>query len=127
VLEATVDRQLLLRALRLARLLGRVLRLSPELAPDRFRTAFTPRHLITHQVDVSGQAWAKRAAMAAHRSQASGSSIERTLALFLRLPRPVFRLVFGREWFVERGRAVAGRPVGDIFSALSRSQPVGRR
>ena len=45
--------------------------------------------------------------MRAHASQASADGgADRTLAAFLRIPRPLFDLVFGREWFVD---AAAGR------------------
>jgi hypothetical protein len=46
---------------------------------------------------------------------------DRTLAAFGRLPMPVFREVFGHEWFVEQGR-VPGRPLDDIF-ATARTGP----
>ena len=42
--------------------------------------------------------------MSAHVSQGRADDGERMLARFLRLPPPAFRLVFGREWFVEAGR-----------------------
>ena len=46
---------------------------------------------------------AKRASMRAHASQASADGgADRTLAAFLRIPRPLYDLVFGREWFVDR-------------------------
>jgi len=63
--------------------------------------------------------------MRAHASQATGGGAasagpgaqtrDRTLAAFLRIPRPVYDLVFGREWF--RDPALPpGRPVRtDIF------------
>jgi hypothetical protein len=40
--------------------------------------------------------------MAAHASQASADDGDRTLAAFLRIPKPIYRQVFGREWYVER-------------------------
>jgi LmbE family N-acetylglucosaminyl deacetylase len=96
VLEATVDRALLGRALRAMRLLrlGRGVEM-----PDLSR-AYLPRDRITHRIDVRAFTDAKRAAMAAHVSQAAGGA-DRTLALLLRLPRPVFRQVLGHEWFAE--------------------------
>ena len=42
---------------------------------------------------------AKRASMAAHASQATADSGDRTLAAFLRMPRPLYRRVFGTEWY----------------------------
>ena len=40
--------------------------------------------------------------MVAHASQASADDGDRTLAAFLRIPMPLYRRVFGREWYVER-------------------------
>ena len=115
VLEATVDRDLLRRAVRLV---GRVYRYPPEFDVAQFDTAYAPREEITHRVDVRRYADRKRASMAAHASQASADDGDRTLAALLRLPRPVYRRVLGREWFVERGRP-AGRPMlDDVFASL---------
>ncbi|GAA1334004.1 PIG-L family deacetylase [Catellatospora bangladeshensis] len=97
VWEATVDRTLLLRGLRLARL-ARDFDLTP------FTTAYTPRHRITHRVDVRRYAPQKRAALAAHATQTTGGDGPRTLTALLSLPGPLFRLVLGTEWYVERKR-----------------------
>jgi LmbE family N-acetylglucosaminyl deacetylase len=96
VLEATVDRDLLGRAVRAMRLL----RLGRRIEMPDLSRAYLPGDRITHRVDVRHFIDAKRAAMAAHVSQAGGGS-DRTLALLLRLPRPVFRQVLGHEWFAE--------------------------
>lgn len=117
VLEATVHRERLQRAAALARRLPGV---PADFAPDRFATAYTPGAELTHAVDVRRQAAAKRRAMAAHASQASSDGAARTLALFLRLPPPVFRRVFGREWYVEQGRPPGAEPLDDIFATLRR-------
>jgi len=98
VLEATVDRDLLLRAMRLAR---RLRLLPPEVDLATFERAYAPRSAITHRIDVRAWTPAKRAAMAAHASQATADTGDRTLAAFLRLPAPLYRLVLGREWFVQ--------------------------
>jgi LmbE family N-acetylglucosaminyl deacetylase len=113
VLAATVDRAALQRALRL---FGRVRRLPPDFAAARFDRAFVPPAALTHRVDVRRYSWAKRAAMAAHVSQ--GDTADRTLSLCLRLPSPVFRLAFGREWFVEQGRTPARPLLDDVFASL---------
>ncbi|RFU43564.1 PIG-L family deacetylase [Actinomadura logoneensis] len=99
VLEATVDRDLLLRVLRpLA-----ALRLLPRsLDVASFERAYASAAEITHRVRVRRFAAAKRTAMAAHASQATGGDSVRTLAALLRLPWPVFRRAFGTEWFVRR-------------------------
>jgi LmbE family N-acetylglucosaminyl deacetylase len=119
VLEATVDRELLLRGLRLAR----QLRLLPgEVDLTSFERAYTPHREITHRVDVRPWISAKRAAMAAHASQATADSEDRTLAALLRLPRPLFKLVLGREWFAQGGRPAGGKQsdqlLDDVFAGL---------
>jgi LmbE family N-acetylglucosaminyl deacetylase len=102
VLEATVDRELLLRVLRLV---GRVYRFPPEFDVERFAHLFASRTEITHRIDVRRYAAAKRASLAAHASQATGGDSLRTLAALRRLPGPLFRLVLGTEWFVRRDLA----------------------
>ncbi len=42
--------------------------------------------------------------MAAHASQATADEGDRTLAAFLRMPRPLYRQVFGTEFYVELPR-----------------------
>ncbi len=118
VLEATVDRTALLRALSPVRRL-----LPPDFAPDRLRHSYTDRAAITHRIDVRAFTGAKRRSMAAHASQATGGD-RRTLALFLKLPGPLYRRVFGTEWFVETGRAPSRPPLSDLFASL-RPEPAG--
>ena len=96
VFEATVPRDLLLRGIRLA---SKVYRFPPEFDPASFERAFTAKADITHRVDVRRYIDAKRASMAAHASQATADSGDRTLAAFLRMPRPLYRRVFGTEWY----------------------------
>jgi len=115
VLEATVDRTALVRALSAIRWT----RLAPAaFAPERMRSAYSDRAEITHRVDVRGQLSRKRASMRAHATQATGGTGSRTLAFFLRLPGPLYRRVFGTEWFIERGRPPATPAVDDIFASL---------
>lgn len=115
LLEATVDRTLLRRAVRLV---SRVYPLPPEFDVTTFDRAYVPREQITHRVDVSRYADAKRASMHAHASQTTADSGDRTLAGLLRLPRPLYRRVLGREWFVEVGRTPADVKLDDIFATL---------
>jgi LmbE family N-acetylglucosaminyl deacetylase len=115
VLEATVDRELLLRATSVLRRVSTVVP-TPYL-PD-LRTAFTPRHELTHRVDVRPHLDRKVRALRAHASQAGGDQGVRTLALLLRLPRPLRRRVLGFEWFREVGRVPGAAPLGDIFTTL---------
>jgi hypothetical protein len=114
VLEATVDRDLLVRVARVLRRVPRAGRLVPQ---DGFRAAFVPRSEVTHRVDVRPVLRAKVAALAAHASQASGGGSVRTVALLLRTPRPLLGLVLGREWFRERGRP-GGVLLDDVFASL---------
>lgn len=115
VLEATVDRRLLQWALWIARLIWRT---PPEFVAQRFGQAYAAPDDITHRVDVSAFTSRKRQAMAAHRSQATADTGDRTLAWCLRLPTPLFRLAFGHEWFVERGCARFHHRLDDIFDTL---------
>ncbi|HET9077640.1 MAG TPA: PIG-L family deacetylase [Acidimicrobiales bacterium] len=124
VLEATVDRRNLLRVLRVLAALHLT---PPDWRPQRFAAAYAEPGRITHRVDVGRYASAKRSAMAAHASQATADEGVRTLAVFLRLPGPLFRLVFGHEWFVERGRSRPPRPVDDIFESLEKGDGKGGR
>jgi LmbE family N-acetylglucosaminyl deacetylase len=117
VLAATIDRAALRRA---ARLLSWLPRVPAEFGPDRFATAYTARDQLTHRIDVRGHIDAKRRALAAHVSQTGGGDSLRTLALLLRLPRPVFRRVLGAEWFVEIGRPPGPALCGDLFDSLRR-------
>jgi LmbE family N-acetylglucosaminyl deacetylase len=96
VFEATVPRDLLLRGIRLA---SRVYRFPPEFDPTSFERAFTASADITHRVDVRRFVEAKRASMAAHASQATADDGDRTLAAFLRMPMPLYRKVFGTEYY----------------------------
>jgi hypothetical protein len=59
----------------------------------------------------------KRAAMAAHGSQRRGGDERRSMDRFVRLPLPIFWLVFGREWFVENGRRAPDR-LDDVFASV---------
>jgi LmbE family N-acetylglucosaminyl deacetylase len=122
VLEATVDRDALLRV---TRLLDRVPVLRSRWERPSLEGAFTPRALLTHQVDVRPQLRAKRMAMAAHASQATADAGARSLAMFLRLPGPLFARVFGREWFVERGRPVGQPRSDDVFGSLGVAGRIG--
>jgi LmbE family N-acetylglucosaminyl deacetylase len=122
VLEATVPRDTIVRAVRA---IGRVYRFPEEFDPTSFERAFSARSEITHRVDVRRYARAKRAAMRAHASQATGGGAasaggggqtgDRTLGAFLRIPRPLYDLVFGREWYRDP-TLPPGEPVRtDIF------------
>ncbi|GAA4559054.1 PIG-L deacetylase family protein [Planotetraspora kaengkrachanensis] len=97
VLEATVNRDWLVKGVRLAA------RFYPALDVRSFERAYSAGETITHRVNVRRHTRAKRTAMAAHATQASGGDGDRTLGAMLRIPAPIYRYVFGTEWFVQRG------------------------
>ncbi|WP_250285349.1 PIG-L family deacetylase [Frankia sp. CiP1_Cm_nod2] len=116
VLEATVDRSRLQRALRIIHYLPGI---PADFAPARLAGAYTAPDALTHRVDVRRYVRQKRAAMAAHVSQTSADSGLRTLTVLLRIPRPVFRWVLGREWYVEYGRTPTEPLLDNIFASLA--------
>ena len=96
--EATLPREPIVRAAHIAARL----RVTPrDFDPCEFDDAWTPRAQITHRVNVRAQLPAKRAAQAAHASQASADSGVRTLQVLDRLPSPIARAVLGVEYYVE--------------------------
>ena len=113
VLEATVDRRLLVAGAKAMRLLPG----APRLGHDAFRNSYSARSEITHRVDVRRHLEQKLAALAAHHSQGVGGT-RRTVSFLLGLPTPLLRPVLGREWFIETGRPVTSPPCDDIFASL---------
>jgi LmbE family N-acetylglucosaminyl deacetylase len=103
--EVTLPREPIVRAVHLAARL----RLTPRaFDPGEFDLAWTPRRDITHHVDVRAHLGAKRAALAAHHSQATADGgPPRTLALLTSLPRPVQRWLLGTEYFTLVSPSVA--------------------
>ncbi|WEO99670.1 PIG-L deacetylase family protein [Streptomyces sp. FXJ1.172] len=98
VLEATMPRDVVDRLVRLVRLL----RIPFRYDADALRSAYSPRAAITHRIDVRRFARQKQAALAAHRSEVSGTGrLAPVMRLLIRLPTPVFGWLLGREWFVE--------------------------
>jgi LmbE family N-acetylglucosaminyl deacetylase len=120
VLEATVDRELLMRAVALLR---RVQWLLPGLDLPDFQDSYTAKRDLTHRIDVGRHIRVKRAAMAAHATQSISESGLRTLGFFCRLPLPLFALAFRYEWFVEHGRR-PDRPLqNDLLATLKLRAP----
>ncbi|HEX4979319.1 MAG TPA: PIG-L family deacetylase [Acidimicrobiales bacterium] len=74
-------------------------------------TMGSPGWMITTRVDVRAHLAAKRAAMAAHRSQISETSF------FLTMPDDVFEMVWGEEDYIRRG-APAGTAETDLVDGL---------
>lgn len=114
VLEATIDRRLIRRLIRIVEAIPGVL---PNVSASDYDHAYSPGTAITHRVDVRRYMAAKRRSFEAHASQASSDDGARTLALLLKLPPLLFRLMLGREWYVEHGRN-PGAPLDDIFASL---------
>lgn len=117
VVEATVPGRLFTGLLRMLAFVGHPLGRS---APLGTRHVFSAPGAITHQVRLHGVLRQKREAMAAHCSQRRGGEGSRVLERFVRLPLPIFGLVFGREWYVERGRPAPDR-LDDVFASLRNS------
>jgi LmbE family N-acetylglucosaminyl deacetylase len=115
VLEATVAREPLVRAVRLLNAVG----VSPGgMTARRLAGSYRGRAEITHELDVRPWLAAKRRALAAHASQASGGDDVRTVARLSRRPGPLARRVLGREWYVEVGRTAGRHPLNDLFAGL---------
>lgn len=114
VLEATVDRAQLRRALRMVNWL-------PGL-PAGFRVDVSEHYCasdrLTHRIDVRPYLDLKRTAMAAHASQTTADADTRTLEFCLRLPRWLYARVFAYEWFREVGRAPHRPLLDDLFASL---------
>jgi LmbE family N-acetylglucosaminyl deacetylase len=96
VLEATVNRDPLLKGVRLAA------RFYPKLDVRSFESAYSAGADITHRINVRRHARVKRASMAAHATQATGGDGDRTLGALLKIPYPAYRFVFGTEWYINR-------------------------
>lgn len=116
VLWATVPRDLLCRAIDL---IATVYRFPPEFDRTSFDRAFCADAEITHRIPVRRYAGAKRAAMRAHASQAADAGgADRTLGMLGRIPRPLYDLVFRREWFVDPA-APAGTARTGVFEGVA--------
>lgn len=115
VLEATIPRDLLCRALDVAQ---RVYPFPPAFDRAAFDRSYSARDEITHRIDVHRHVGAKRESMRAHASQALADDGDRTLGLLLRLPRPVFDVVLGREWYIDRSRPAAAGIARDVLDGV---------
>lgn len=102
LLEATVPREYITRALRVG---TRLYPFPPTFNRAAFETAYLPRASITHHIDVRPHLRLKRAAMRAHVTQTTADAGgDRTLGVFVRIPWPLYGWVFGREWFSDPAR-----------------------
>lgn len=111
-LDATMPRDTLVTLLRLA---GKVRRLPAEFSAEAFERMYSARAEITHRIGVRRYAGPKRAALRAHVSQVSPGG-DAALARLLRIPRPLYDVAFGREWFVDPDHT--GPISTDVFAGL---------
>lgn len=119
VLEATVPRD---RLLAVARAVNRLLPRSRRIDLGPWAAVYSSSADITHRIDVRAEAVQRRASMRAHASQATADSGPRTLGIFTRVPLPLYRIAFGREWY-RQARPVPRRPpgkqrLGSVFETL---------
>ena len=116
VLQATVDRTMIARALRILAFL----RLTPNgTAATTADSWYSSRAAITHRINVRRFARQKKAALAAHTSQTTGGKGPRTARILLALPSPLFALVCGTEWFIETGATPPESPLRDPVASLT--------
>ena len=88
--------QVAVEAARLAR--------TPRILYATMPFAYSSPRVITHRLDVRPYLEAKRGVLRAHASQTSAAiGGDRTLVRCLRLPRPAWSALFGREWFIGPG------------------------
>jgi LmbE family N-acetylglucosaminyl deacetylase len=129
VLEATVNRGPLVRAATLVHWTGWA---PVDFSPAKMSAAYSDSRDITHRVNVRAFWRQKKASMAAHATQAAGGDSQRTLAFCIRLPGLLYRLVFGTEWFIERGGSLPrpsssnSRSASAASSASSSASGAGR-
>ncbi len=118
VLQATVPRD---RLLAVARVVNRLLPRSRKVDLEPWENAYSASAEITHCIDVRAQFRQRRASMRAHASQATADGGPRTLGVFTRIPGPVFRLAFGREWFRQQippAERAGRRRLGSVFDTF---------
>jgi len=111
VFEATIDRQLITRVFDP---LNFVLKHFSVTWIDNLVNGFTARADITHVVTVTPWQSAKRKSMSAHTSQLTGGYAPRSLSIFLKLPAPLYRKFFGREWFRQSHGHHYDNPIAEL-------------
>lgn len=99
LLEATLPREPMLRVVRTIRSARWAVPALAGLDIGVWQRAYTPRDELDYRVDVRAYLRQKRASLAAHASQATADDGPRTLSALLRLPKPLFRRLMGREWY----------------------------
>lgn len=98
VLESTMNRDRMRAFHEAAIAAGQESDLDPDRPMDDGNPLGSAEAEIHWEVDVSGYLDQKRAAMQAHSSQVSD------IGMFMAMPRPIFDIAFGTEWYIEPGR-----------------------
>jgi LmbE family N-acetylglucosaminyl deacetylase len=96
LLEATMDRQSIARMIDWIRPLLTWFKVDDVL---KLADGFTARADIGYVIDIQRWISPKRASLKAHASQAVGGSTPRTVAMLLKIPRPIFAKFLAREWY----------------------------
>ena len=105
LIESTIPREPILAGVKSLYAMRWLVPALKGLDMELWNHAYTPKTDIVYRLDVSDDMDAKRAALAAHASQATADDGPRTISVLLRLPKPVFRMLMGREWFAAPGRS----------------------
>ena len=114
VLEATMNRDLIVQLRQAARQMGEAgaeaeADFDPNAPADDGNPFGSTAEEITLAVDVRDYLPQKRAALSCHASQISETSF------FMKMPDEVFAMAFGTEWYIERGAPTGGPRPGWIF------------
>ena len=96
LLEATIDRQTISAVLDFFSPLIKLFRVTEVMS---LADGYSARADIGYVIDVRRWSAPKRASMRAHASQAVGGDVPRTLSLLLKIPAPIFKRLFKREWY----------------------------
>ncbi|HEY0521123.1 MAG TPA: PIG-L family deacetylase [Ilumatobacteraceae bacterium] len=108
VLEATMNREHIVRLIEMARASGAPISEDDDFDPnggaDDGNPFGTAEAEITYAVDVTKYIAAKRESLRAHRSQITDTSF------FLEMPDEAFTAAFGTEWFIEKTAEPGLRP-----------------
>jgi LmbE family N-acetylglucosaminyl deacetylase len=108
VFEATMNRDHIVRMIKIAREAGTPMLDEEEFDPnggaDDGNPLGMPEAELTHAVDVSAYMHAKRESLRSHRSQITDTNF------FLQMPDEAFAASFGTEWYIQKGVEPGPRP-----------------
>jgi len=127
-LAATLPREPLYRLVAGIRTFRRLVPSLSGLDLQTWQHAFTARQDIAFTVDVRSFWQQKRAALAAHSSQTSGNQGPRTIDAILKLPRPVFRILMGTEFYGKVSEdSSTGLPTDTLSGVFELNRPKTKR